>query len=107
MVTNTWYSLSKDKSKLICFMNLREEGFVPKKRGLSMFNLTSPMKENSASFMFRESERLRKKTPKGPFFYDLVPKAQKSINNTLDNSSSHDWLECSFFVNSLSEPKKR
>ena len=56
------------------------------KMGLSMFNLTIPMKENSVSFMFREfensvsfmireSERLWKKTPKGPFSYDLVPKA--------------------------------
>ena len=44
-----------------------------------MFNLMSPMKENSVSFMFRESERPWKKTPKGPFSYDLVPKAQKSI----------------------------
>ena len=68
---NTRYSLSKDKSRLIYFTNLREEGFVPK-MGLSMFNLTSPMKENLVSFMFRESKRLRKKTPKGPFSYDLV-----------------------------------
>ena len=37
-VTNTRYSLSEDKSSLICFMNLREDGFVPK-MGLSMFNL--------------------------------------------------------------------
>ena len=42
-------------------------GSFPKK-GLSMFNLTIPMKENSVSFMFRESEWLRKKTPKGFFF---------------------------------------
>ena len=48
------------------------------KKVLSMFNLTSPMKENSVSFMVRESKRL-KKTPKGHFLYDLVPKAQKSI----------------------------
>ena len=66
-VTNTRYSLSEDNSNLICFTNLREEGFVPK-MGLSMFNLTSPLKENSVSFMFRESERIRKKTPKGSFF---------------------------------------
>ena len=59
-------------------MNLREEGFVPK-TGLSMFDLTSPLKENSVLFMFKESEWLRKKNPKGPFLYDLVPKAQKSI----------------------------
>ena len=65
-----------------------------------MFNLTSPLKANSVSFIFRESERTRKKTPKGPFSYDLVPKARKSINHTLENSSSHDWMECSFFVNS-------
>ena len=44
-----------------------------------MFNLTGPMKENSVSFMFREFERRQKKTPKGPFSYDLVPKARKSI----------------------------
>ena len=54
-ITNTRYSLLEDKSRIICFTNLREEGFVPKK-GLSMFNLTSPLKENSASFLFRESE---------------------------------------------------
>ena len=66
-VTNTRYRLLKDKSRFICFMNLREEGFIPK-TGLSMFNLTSPMKENSVSFMFRESERIWKKTPKGSFF---------------------------------------
>ena len=94
-VTKTRYILSEDKSKLICFTNLREEGFIPQKRGLSMFNLTSPLKENSILFMFRESERPRKKTPKGPFSYDL------------ENSYSHDWLECSFFINILSEPKKR
>ena len=66
-VTNTKYSLSKDKSKIICFMNLREEGFDPKP-GLSMFNLTSPLKENSVSFMFRESKGIQKKTPCGSFF---------------------------------------
>ena len=73
-VTNTRYSLSEDKSNLICFTNLREEGFVPK-MGLLMFNLTSPMKENSVLFMFRESERRQKKNPKGHFSYDLVSKA--------------------------------
>ena len=57
-------------------MNLREEGFDPKP-GLSMFNLTSPLKENSVSFMFRESKQIRNKTPKGPFLYDLVSKAKK------------------------------
>ena len=77
-VTNTRYSLSEDKSRLINFMNLREEGFLPK-TGLLMFNLTSTMKENSVSFMFRESEWPWKKTPKGPFSYDLVPKARNSI----------------------------
>ena len=73
-VKNTLCSSFEDKSILILFTNLRKEGFVPK-MGLSMFNLTSPMKEKSVSFMFRESERPRKKTPKGPFSYDLVPKA--------------------------------
>ena len=77
-VTNTRYSSSKDKSKLICLMKLREEGFDPK-MGLSMFNLTSPLKENSVSFIFRESKWIWKKTPKGPFSYDLVSKARKSI----------------------------
>ena len=66
-VTNTRYILSKDKSRLICFTNLREEGFVPK-TDLSMFNLTSLMKENLVSFMFREFERSRKKTLGGSFF---------------------------------------
>ena len=105
-VTNTWYSYFEDKYILICFTNLREEGFVPG-TGLSMFNLMSPMKEKLVSFMFRESEQIRKKTPKGPFLYDLVPKARKSVNHTIDNSSSHGWLECSFFVNILTELKKR
>ena len=66
-VTNTWYSLSKDKSRLICFTNQREEGFVLK-TGLSMFNITSPTKENSVSFMFTESKQAWEKTPKGSFF---------------------------------------
>ena len=44
-----------------------------------MFNLMSPMKENSVFFMFREFERPWKKTPKGPFSYDLVVKARKSV----------------------------
>ena len=81
-VTKTHFILSEDKSILIHFMKLRKEGFVPKK-GLSVFSLTSPMKENLVSFMFRESERLRKKNPKGPFSYDLVSKAQKSIKSYL------------------------
>ena len=59
-------------------MNLREEGFDPK-TGLSMFNLTIPLKENLVSFMFIESKRIQKKTPSGSFLYDLVSKAQKSI----------------------------
>ena len=33
--------------------------------------------ENSVLFMFRESERPQKETPKGPFLYDLVPKARE------------------------------
>ena len=71
-VTNTRYSFSKDKSRIICFTNLSEEGFVPK-TGLSMFNLTSPLKENSISFMIRESEQIRKKTPQGSFFVWFSP----------------------------------
>ena len=67
-VTNTHYISSEEKSKLICFMNLREEGFIPK-MGLSMFNLMSPLKENSVSFMFREFERIWKKTRKGVLFH--------------------------------------
>ena len=55
------------------------EGFVRKKEGLSMFNLTSPLKANSIFLMYRDSEGGQKKTPKSPFSYDLVPKAQKSI----------------------------
>ena len=35
-VTNTRYSSSEDKSKLICFTNLREERFVPKKGSLNV-----------------------------------------------------------------------
>ena len=89
-VTNTWSSLSEDNSSLICFTNLREEGFIPK-MGLSMFNLTSPMKENSVSFMFREYERLWKKTPKGPFLYDLIHKAQKSVKSCL-RELFQSWL---------------
>ena len=41
-------------------------GSFPKK-GLLVFSLTSPMKEKSVLFMFRESEQRRKKTPKGHF----------------------------------------
>ena len=48
-----------------------------------MFNLMSPMKENSVSFMFRDSEQPQKKTRKGPFSYDLVPKARKSVKSYL------------------------
>ena len=73
-VTKTRYILSEDKSNLICFTNLREEGFIPK-MGLLMFNLTSPLKENLVSFMFRDSKKIQKKTPEGSFLYDLVPKA--------------------------------
>ena len=61
------------------FYELERGGVRSPKKGLSMFNLMSPMKENLVSFMFRESERPWKKTPKGPFSYDLVPKAPKSI----------------------------
>ena len=43
--------------------------------GLSMFCLMSPMKFKLVSFMFRESKRKWNKTPKGPFSYDLVPRA--------------------------------
>ena len=71
-VTNTRYSLSEDKSRLICFTNLREERFLHK-TGLSMFNLTSLMKENLVSFMFIEFERPHKKTPKGSFFIWFSP----------------------------------
>ena len=78
-VTNTCCSSSEDKSILINFYEPKKGGVHSQKKGLSMFSLTSPMKEKSVSFMFRESERLWKKTPKGPFSYDLVPKAQKSI----------------------------
>ena len=67
-----------DESNLIFFMNLRKEGFIPK-TGHSMFNLTSPLKEKLVLFMFRESERICKKTHRGPFSYDLVPKDRKSI----------------------------
>ena len=48
-----------------------------------MFNLMSPMKQNLVSFMFREAEWPWKKTPKGPFLYDLVSKAQKSVKSYL------------------------
>ena len=51
-------------------------GVRSQKEGLLVFNLTSPLKFNSVSFMFRESERKRKKTPKGHFSYDLVPRAR-------------------------------
>ena len=61
------------------------------KMGLSMFNLTSPMKVNSVLFIFRESEWPRKKTPKGPFSYDLVPKARKSIKSYL-RELFQSWL---------------
>ena len=77
-VTNPRCSSSSDESILTCFMNLKKEGFTPKK-GLSSFDIMSPMKVNSVSFMFRESKRRHKETPKGHFLLDIVPKAQKSI----------------------------
>ena len=60
------------------FTNLREEGFIPK-MGISMFNLMSALKEKLVSFMFRESELIQKENPKGPFSYDLVSRARKSV----------------------------
>ena len=89
-VTNTRYSFSKYKSSLICFMNLREEGFIPK-TGLPMFNLTIPLKENLVSFMFREFEWIQKKTPKCPFSYGLVSKAWKSLKSYL-RELFQSWL---------------
>ena len=65
------------------FYEPKRGGVHSQKTGLSMFNLTSPMKGNSVSFMFRESERPQKKTPKGHFSYDLVPKARKIIKSYL------------------------
>ena len=62
-----------------------------------MFNLVSPMKENSVSFMFRESKQPRKKTPKGPFSYDLVSKAQKSIKVFYLRGLFQSWLAGVFF----------
>ena len=64
------------------FYKSKRRGLFPK-MGLSMFNLMSPMKENVVLFMFRESERPHKNTPKGLFSYDLVPKARKSIKSYL------------------------
>ena len=63
--------------------------------GLSMFNLTSPLKENSVLFMFREFERIRKKNQKGPFSYDLVSKARKSIKSYL-RELFQSWLAGAF-----------
>ena len=60
-VTNTRCISSSDESILICFTNLRKEGFVPRK-GPSSFDFMSPMKVNSFFFMFRKSE-VTKKTP--------------------------------------------
>ena len=77
-VKNTHCSSSSDESILTCFTNLRKEGFTPRK-GLSSFDIMSPMKVNLVSFMFRESKQRQKKTPKGPFSYDLVSRARKSI----------------------------
>ena len=54
-----------------------------------MFNLMSPMKVNSLSFMFRESKRKHKKNPKGSFFVNSQSEPKKDINNCWnDNSSS-------------------
>ena len=66
-VTNTRCSSLEYQSILICFKNLWKEWFIPSK-GLSLFYFMSPMKVNSISFMFRESERIQKKTPWGSFF---------------------------------------
>ena len=53
-VTSAQYSSSNDESILICFMNLREEGFIPK-RGPSMFNFTSLEKVNLVVVSYLES----------------------------------------------------
>ena len=66
-VTNTWYSSSEDKSKFNILRTWERRGLIPKWVSQCLI-LTSPLKENSVSFMFRESERKRKKTPKGSFF---------------------------------------
>ena len=42
-----------------------------------MFSLTSPMKFNSASFTFRESEQRQKKTPKNVIFRKIVDPNRK------------------------------
>ena len=65
-VTNTRYSSSIYESILIRFMNLRKEGFIPRK-GPSSFDFMSSMKgELSHHFMFRESE-MTKETPRWIF----------------------------------------
>ena len=67
-VTNTRYSLSEDKSRLTVFYEPERGGVCSQNGSLNVLILTSPLKENSVSFMFREFERIRKKTPKGSFF---------------------------------------
>jgi hypothetical protein len=60
--------------------NEPEEGGVRSHMGPSMYNFTSPEKVNSHGlFMFRESEKNLKKTPRVFFFVNLVPQARKSI----------------------------
>ena len=66
-----------------------------------MFNLMSPLKEKSVSFMFIESEQIRKKTPKGPFLYDLISRGRKGIKIILERTLliMIDW-NAPFFVTS-------
>ena len=78
-VTNTHCSSSNDESILTCFTNLRKEGFIPRK-GLSSFDFMSPMKVNIVSFMFRESKRGHKETPKRSFFVNSHSRSKKEIN---------------------------
>ena len=45
-VTNAQFSSLEDESILICFMNMKKEGFIPRK-GPSSFDFMSLMKVNS------------------------------------------------------------
>ena len=56
--------------------------------------------------MFRESEQPQKKTPKGPFSYDLVPKAQKSIKSYL-RELFQSWLAGVFLFHKYSYPNRK
>lgn len=68
-----------DESLIICLMNLKKEGFGPIWVLHCMFYESKEGKLDGL-FMFRESKKILKTTPRVLFFVNLVPRARKSKN---------------------------